>query len=89
MVMIFILTILTPADNLALPGAIFITIFIIFIITIIIILLMINFITPTDNLGLPGGFQLGNTGQTYCDVRTATGRNGHQARGKGHFKFKI
>ena len=56
---------------------------------IIIILLMINFITPTDNLGLPGGFQLGNTGQTYCDVRTATGRNRHQACGKGHFKFKI
>jgi len=26
-----------------------------------------------DNLALPGGFQLGTTGQTYCDVRTATG----------------
>ena len=75
---IFILTILNPTDNLVLPGAIF-----------IIIILMINIITPTDNLGLPGGFQLGNTGQTYCDVRTATGKNGHQACGKGHFKFKI
>ena len=26
-----------------------------------------------DNISLPGGFKMGDTGQDYCDVKTATG----------------